>query len=269
MEIKLHYCTLCYLMLFLASDNYNLCQGRLFGRYVACIDPNNAILHPDKDSTEDEEISLCAPGASGFDSSRISNILSGKSNLRLKYDPEKYINKVYSSADCFRKIVAKCFPSDIREELFKRGIWRKHHKYLNNDQYYQFGDKPGYYLEEHRFDNNTDDIMMSVSRDWINNTLSDLGLLHKSKVKEGTFEDSMIALYMGKAWILCESECTIIPLSDSTIMRCSFVKTKEKTVGLKRKTYYYYDIHFRNYNACRIRISEKYRNALVKYTTIS
>jgi predicted HAD superfamily phosphohydrolase YqeG len=32
----------------------------------------------------------------------------------------------------------------IREELLKRGIWRKHHKYEKKDQYYQLGEVPAY-----------------------------------------------------------------------------------------------------------------------------
>lgn len=32
----------------------------------------------------------------------------------------------------------------LREELKSRKIWRKHHKYQDNDQYYQFGETPVY-----------------------------------------------------------------------------------------------------------------------------
>lgn len=32
----------------------------------------------------------------------------------------------------------------LRKELKKRGIWRKHHKYQDGNQYYQFGETPGY-----------------------------------------------------------------------------------------------------------------------------
>lgn len=33
---------------------------------------------------------------------------------------------------------------ELRKELKKRGIWRKHHKYQENDQYYQLGETPAY-----------------------------------------------------------------------------------------------------------------------------
>lgn len=33
----------------------------------------------------------------------------------------------------------------VREELKSRHIWRKHHKYQDNDQYYQLGETPEYY----------------------------------------------------------------------------------------------------------------------------
>lgn len=36
----------------------------------------------------------------------------------------------------------------LREELKKRGIWRKHHKYVDGDQYYQLGELPGYITRE-------------------------------------------------------------------------------------------------------------------------
>lgn len=32
----------------------------------------------------------------------------------------------------------------IREKLLERGIWRKHHKSVKGDQYYQLGEKPNY-----------------------------------------------------------------------------------------------------------------------------
>lgn len=36
----------------------------------------------------------------------------------------------------------------LREELQRRDIWRKHHKYERGDQYYQLGDAPGYRRRE-------------------------------------------------------------------------------------------------------------------------
>lgn len=48
----------------------------------------------------------------------------------------------------------KCIPGvrtegqKLRKELKKRGIWRKHHKYHDNDQYYQLGETPGYVTYE-------------------------------------------------------------------------------------------------------------------------
>lgn len=44
-----------------------------------------------------------------------------------------------------QKIPGLKFPAQkLRKELKKRGIWRKHHKYSENDQYYQLGETAGY-----------------------------------------------------------------------------------------------------------------------------
>lgn len=37
----------------------------------------------------------------------------------------------------------------IRQELLKRDLWRKHHKYFKEDQYYQLGETPKYRLNDH------------------------------------------------------------------------------------------------------------------------
>jgi FMN phosphatase YigB (HAD superfamily) len=38
----------------------------------------------------------------------------------------------------------------IRSELKARGLWRKHHKYCDNDQFYQLGEEPPYIEETSR-----------------------------------------------------------------------------------------------------------------------
>lgn len=41
-------------------------------------------------------------------------------------------------------ITGKTKGQKLRKEMKKRGIWRKHHKYHDGDQYYQLGEIPGY-----------------------------------------------------------------------------------------------------------------------------
>ena len=36
----------------------------------------------------------------------------------------------------------------LRKTLKERGLWRKHHKYGEGDQYYQLGDEPEYRVED-------------------------------------------------------------------------------------------------------------------------
>ena len=43
-----------------------------------------------------------------------------------------------------RNVLGKTEGQMIREELKSRDIWRKHHKYAKEDQYYQLGEKPRY-----------------------------------------------------------------------------------------------------------------------------
>lgn len=46
------------------------------------------------------------------------------------------------------KIIVQTDGKKLRKELKKRGIWRKHHKYFDGDQYYQLGEMPGYINHE-------------------------------------------------------------------------------------------------------------------------
>ena len=42
------------------------------------------------------------------------------------------------------QIMQKIKGHKVRLELEKREIWRKHHKHIKGDQYYQLGEMPGY-----------------------------------------------------------------------------------------------------------------------------
>lgn len=47
--------------------------------------------------------------------------------------------------DNLPKVFGKTEGQKLREELKSRNIWRKHHKYQDNDQYYQLGETPMYF----------------------------------------------------------------------------------------------------------------------------
>ena len=81
---------------------------------------------------------------------------------------------------------------------------------------------------------------------------------HGSKVKEFAYAECKIARFDNIPCIVVDSGSgKIIPLSSETIEKYTFIKEKKRMVGVKLKTYFYYDIKFRNGERSRIRISRK------------
>lgn len=90
------------------------------------------------------------------------------------------------------------------------------------------------------------------------------GKPHGSKVKEGAFKDCTIELAEDKAFIVATPENgEIVWLTSEYIQSCQFVKEKEKLHKGKLKTYYYYNIIFKDGSKSYVRMREKYRTAML------
>jgi len=88
---------------------------------------------------------------------------------------------------------------------------------------------------------------------------------HGSKVKEFAYAECKIARFDNIPCIVVdEGSGKIIPLSSDTIEKYTFIKEKKRMVGVKRKTYFYYDITFKNGERSRIRISRKNSDAMLR-----
>lgn len=88
---------------------------------------------------------------------------------------------------------------------------------------------------------------------------------HGSKVKEFAYAECKIARFDHVPCIVVdEGSGKIIPLSSDTIEKYTFIKEKKRMVGVKLKTYFYYDITFKNGERSRIRISRKNCDAMLR-----
>lgn len=89
---------------------------------------------------------------------------------------------------------------------------------------------------------------------------------HGSKVKMGDFVDCKIARFGDEACIVVNSKHGhVILLNSDTIERCQYVKEKKRMVGLEYKTYFYYNIYFKNGQKSYVRMSRKNRNAMLSH----
>lgn len=88
---------------------------------------------------------------------------------------------------------------------------------------------------------------------------------HGSKVKMGAYQDCPIGLFGDKACIITnEGNGEVIFLTSDTIQ--TYRLTKEKFRPARMKTYYYYDITFKDGSTSYVRMSKKYRDAMKRYT---
>ena len=86
-----------------------------------------------------------------------------------------------------------------------------------------------------------------------------------SKVKKGEFAEASIEMFGDKACIqLDEKGSRVLLLTADNIQSYRFVKKKFKK--LKLKDYYYYEITFKDGSESYVRMSEKYRDAMERYT---
>lgn len=103
----------------------------------------------------------------------------------------------------------------------------------------------------------------------LNKLKNHVGKPHGSKVKEGAFKDCTIELAGDKAFIVATAEKgEIVYLTSEYIQSYQFVKEKQKLRRGKLKTYYYYNIIFKDGTASYVRMRKKYCKAMKKYTKI-
>lgn len=87
---------------------------------------------------------------------------------------------------------------------------------------------------------------------------------HGSKVKMGAFQECKVEMFGDKACIVVDPERgEIILLTSDYIQSCQFVKEKFKK--LKMKTYYYYEIVYKDGKQSYVRMSGKYRDAMTRH----
>ena len=87
---------------------------------------------------------------------------------------------------------------------------------------------------------------------------------HGSKVKEGALQDCLIELVDGKACIVASAN-KILYLTSDTVESAEYVKQEEKLRHAKLRTYYYYNIVFKNGCRSYVRMRKKYRDAMLSH----
>lgn len=105
-------------------------------------------------------------------------------------------------------------------------------------------------------------VALNVAKKWYKKyTSKDRG----SKVKKGEFAEASIEMFGDKACIqLDEKGSRVLLLTADNIQSYRFVKEDFKVT--RGKTYYYYDIVFRDGTESYVRMSKKYRDAMERYT---
>lgn len=88
---------------------------------------------------------------------------------------------------------------------------------------------------------------------------------HGSKVKMGDYAECKIARFGDEACIVVDNSGNVILLNSDTIESYSFVKEKKRMVGLELKTYFYYNIYFKNGQKSYVRMSRKNQNAMLSH----
>ena len=91
-----------------------------------------------------------------------------------------------------------------------------------------------------------------------------LGKDRGSKVKRGAFKECSIEKFGNKACIVADEDSgAIVLLTSDTIQSWEYVKKDFKVT--RGKAYYYYEIKFRDGQKSYVRMSEKYRDAMMNY----
>lgn len=100
---------------------------------------------------------------------------------------------------------------------------------------------------------------------WLKNHM---GKTKGSKVKDGAYKDCAIEVDPNEeyAFIVVDmSRGEVIYLTSDTIQSCQFLKEDKKLHKGKFKTYYYYNIFFKDGSRSYIRMRRKYRDAMLSH----
>lgn len=105
--------------------------------------------------------------------------------------------------------------------------------------------------------------------DWVTaKATSYMGKPHGSKVKEGAYKDCTIEVDPNEeyAFIVVDmNRGEVVLLTSDNIQSCQFLKDKKKLHKGKLKTYYYYNIIFKDGSRSYIRMRRKYRDAMLNH----
>lgn len=146
----------------------------------------------------------------------------------------------------------------LRRELKRRGIWRKHHKFHKNDQYYQLGEVPMY-----KSGKKGGGAFVPVPLKTAQKSFKGYKTKGGSKVKDGVFAEAPIEMFSkDKACIkLNKNGNEVLLLTPDNIESYTEYKKKAKKLPLG-KTHYYYKIVFKDGNWSKLRMREKYLDAV-------
>ena len=87
---------------------------------------------------------------------------------------------------------------------------------------------------------------------------------HGSKVKRGAYQDCKVEMFGDKACIVTDPDSgEVVFLTSDFIESCRFIEEKFKKARMK--TYYYYEIVFKDGQQSYVRMSSKYRDAMENY----
>ena len=90
--------------------------------------------------------------------------------------------------------------------------------------------------------------------EWVfTKTVSYMGKPQGSQVKQGAYKDCTI------------DRGDVVFLTSDTIQSCQLLKEKKKLHSGKLKTYYYYNIFFKDGSRSYVRMRKKYRNAMLNH----
>lgn len=94
------------------------------------------------------------------------------------------------------------------------------------------------------------------------------GKPHGSKVKDGAYKDCLIELDPKEEYafiVVNMDRGEVVYLTSDTIQSCEFLKEDKKLRKGKLKTYYYYNIIFKDGSRSYVRMRKKYRNAMLNH----
>lgn len=94
------------------------------------------------------------------------------------------------------------------------------------------------------------------------------GKPHGSKVKDGAYKDCLIEVDPDEEYafiVVSMSRGEVVYLTSDTIESCQLIKEDKKLRKGKLKTYYYYNITFKDGSRSYVRMRKKYRDAMLNH----